>query len=67
MRRIKSNTASRLLEEYPHLKKRYWGRHFWVMGYFCVTAGQMTEEMIKNCLEHHFAPNPNDDFKTEPQ
>jgi len=26
----------------------------------------MTEEMIKNYLEHHFEPNPNDDFKTEP-
>ena len=28
--------------------------------------GQMTEEMIKNYLEHHFEANPNDDFKTEP-
>ena len=25
----------------------------------------MTEEMIKTYLEHHFEPNPNDDFKTE--
>jgi putative transposase len=25
MRRIKGNTASRLFEEFPHLKKRYWG------------------------------------------
>lgn len=28
MRRIKGNTSSRLFEEFPHLKKRYWGRHF---------------------------------------
>jgi putative transposase len=27
---------------------------------------QMTEEMIKQCLEHHFEPRPNDDFKIEP-
>jgi putative transposase len=47
MRRIKGNTASRLFEEFPHLKKRYWGRHFWAQGYFCATVGQMTEEMIK--------------------
>ena len=66
MRRIKGNTASRLFEEFPHLKKRYWGRHIWARGYFCATVGQMTEEMIKNYLEHHFEPNPNDDFKTEP-
>ena len=66
MRRIKGNTASRLFEEFPHLKKRYWGRHVWASGYFCATVGQMTEEIIKNYLEHHFEPNPNDDFKTEP-
>ena len=25
-------------------------------GYFCATVGQMTEEMIKQYLEHHFEP-----------
>jgi putative transposase len=29
MRRIKGRTSNSLLEEFPHLKKRYWGRHFW--------------------------------------
>ena len=27
-------------------------------GYFCATVGQVTEEMIKQYLEHHFEPNP---------
>ena len=45
MRRIKGRASSKLFEEYPKLKKRYWGRHFWARGYFCVTAGQVTEEM----------------------
>ena len=40
------------VEEFPHLKKKYWGRHFWARGYFCATVGQMTEEMIKQYLEH---------------
>jgi putative transposase len=48
------------------VKKRYWGRHFWAGGYFCATVGQMTEEMIQNYLEHHFEPNPDDNFKMEP-
>jgi putative transposase len=43
MRRIKGNTASRLFEEFPHLKKMYWGQHFLARGYFCATVGQMTE------------------------
>ena len=30
------------------------------------TVGQMTEDMIKQYLEHHFEPNPNDDFQMEP-
>ena len=65
-RRIKGCTSSKLSEEFPHLKKKYWGRHFWTRGYFCATVGQMTEEMIKQYLEHHFEPRPNDDFKMEP-
>jgi putative transposase len=65
MRRIKGRTSNKLFEEYSHLKKRYWGRHFWARGYFCATVGQMTEEMIKQYLEHHFEPNPNADFKVE--
>lgn len=67
MRRIKGNTASRLFEEFPHLKKRYWGQHFRAGGYCCASVGQMTDEMMKQYLEHHFEPNPGDDFKTERQ
>ena len=40
--------------------------HILVRGYFCATVGQMTEEMIQQYLEHHFEPNPNDEFKMEP-
>ena len=65
MRRIKGRTSRKLFEDFPLLKKRYWGRHFWARGYFCATVGQMTEEMIKEYLEHHFEPKPNDKFKVE--
>jgi putative transposase len=65
MRRIKGRSSSKLFEEFPLLKKRYWGRHFWARGYFCATVGQMSEEMIKEYLEHHFELNPSDNFRTE--
>ena len=65
MRRIKGRSSSKLFEEFPLLKKRYWGRHFWARGYFCATVGQMTEEMITAYLEHPFEPNPSDNFRTE--
>jgi putative transposase len=65
MRRIKGRTASKLLEEFPSIQKRYWGRHFWARGFFCATSGEVSKEMIKNYLEHHFEPNRNDNFRTE--
>jgi len=34
-------------------------------GYFCATVGEMTEEMIKEYLEHHFESNPATEFKVE--
>jgi putative transposase len=62
---MKGRTLSKLFEEFPHIKKRYWGRHFWARGYFCATVGQMTEEMIKEYLEHHFEPRQDDGFEVE--
>ena len=65
MRRIKGRTSSKLFEEFPHVKKRYWGRHFWARGYFCATSGQVTDEMIKSYLEHHFEPSPDENIRVE--
>ena len=65
MRRIKGRTSTKLFETFPELKKRYWGRHFWARGYFCVTSGEVTEEMIRHYLEHHFEPKTDDNFRTE--
>lgn len=66
MRRIKGRSSCKLFEEFPSIKKRYWGQHFWARGYFCSTVGQMTEEMVKEYLEHHFESNSNDKFKLGP-
>jgi putative transposase len=66
MKRIKGRSSSKLFSDFPHIKKRYWGRHFWARGYFCATVGQMTDEMVKEYLEHHFEPKKDDGFKIEP-
>jgi len=65
MKRIKVRSSTKLFQEYPMLKKRYWGQHFWARGYFCVTAGELTKEMIKEYLEHHFERKENDNFDVE--
>ena len=65
MRRIKGRSSSKLFAEFPHLRKRFWGRHFWACGFFCASSGNVTDEMIKIYLEQHFEPKKDDDFKTE--
>ncbi len=65
MRRIKGRVSRKIFEEFPHVKKRYWGRHFWSRGYFCVTSGELTKEMIEEYLSHHFEQDPNDKFDIE--
>jgi putative transposase len=68
MRRIKGRTSSYLFEEFPYLEEGGTGEGiFGREGIYCATVGQMTEEMIKQYLEHHFEPNPNDNFKMEPE
>jgi len=66
MRRIKGRTATKLFEEFPALKRRDWGRHVWARGYFCAPVGEMTEEMSKDYLEHHFEPDSARECKVEP-
>ena len=53
MRRIKGRTAFKLFREFPKLKKRYWGCHFWGRGYFSTTNGAITEEVVLQYLERH--------------
>ena len=61
MQYIKGKSSRRLQEEYPTLRRRYWGRHIWARGYFCATSGTVTDEMIKAYIEQHEGP-PVGDF-----
>ena len=59
---FKGRTSRKLQEEFPQLGKKYWGKHFWAIGYAAFSSGYVTDEMIKQYLEHHDKhPNHNDD------
>jgi putative transposase len=59
---FKGCSSRKLQEEFPQLGKRYWGKHFWAIGYAAFSSGYVTDEMIKQYLEHHDKhPNHNDD------
>ncbi|MCC7460738.1 MAG: IS200/IS605 family transposase [Proteobacteria bacterium] len=51
---LKGKTSRKLQMEFPELKKRYWGQHLWARGYFAVSVGNVSAEMVKAYIEHHF-------------
>ena len=53
VKRLKGNSSRKLQMEFPELKKRYWGRHFWAIGYGVWSTGNVTDEMVQEYLEHH--------------
>ena len=53
MRKMKGRSSHKVQIEFPQLKKRYWGRHFWARGYFSTTNGAITEDIVLQYLENH--------------
>ena len=51
---LKGRSSRLLQEEYEELRKRYWGQHLWARGYFCVTVGSVTKEMIQEYIANQF-------------
>ncbi len=63
---MKGKSSHRIQQEFPEIRKRYWGQHIWARGYFCATTGTMTDEIIKSYIENQGKRIPKDDgFKVE--
>jgi putative transposase len=63
--------SSRLLQdEFPQLKKRYWGQPLWAGGYFCASEGVVDEATIRGYIKNQEWEAPGENFKittpTEP-
>lgn len=46
MQYIKGRTGRKLLQEFEHLRKRYYGGHLWTRGFYSATSGNITDEQI---------------------
>jgi len=57
VKRLKGGSSRILQQEFPQLRKQYWGRHFWAIGYGAWSTGNITEEVVKKYLEHHRHPS----------
>ena len=62
---LKGKTSRKIQFEFPELRKRYWGRHIWAVGYFVRTTGNVTDEMIKQYIKHHGKDDQFRDFHVE--
>lgn len=51
MQWLKGVSSRVVLQEFPHLRKKFWGRHFWARGYLAVSLGTITDEMIKEYID----------------
>lgn len=48
---LKEISSRVLLQEFPYLRKKFWGRHLWARGYLAVSPGNLTDEMIKEYID----------------
>lgn len=63
---IKGRSSKLLQDEFPDLKKRYWGQHMWAVGYFCRTVGTVTEDIIKAYVDNQEDKTLDEIFKVQP-
>ena len=67
---LKGRSSRKLQDEFPDLRKRYWGQHLWARGYFCASVGAVDEDTIKRYIESQKWDDDDQGFKitapTEP-
>ena len=59
---MKGKSSHKLLSEFTHLRKRYWGQHLWGRGYWVATSGNVTDEVWKEYIKNQKPPEPDDSF-----
>ena len=60
---IKGRSSRMIQREFPHIRKRYWGKHLWARDYFCATVGNVTKKMVQAYIEHQEMEPPYENFK----
>ena len=60
---LKGISSRVLLQEFPHLRKQFWGKHFWARGYLAVSSGTVTDEMIQEYIEEQEGEPVHDDSR----
>ena len=63
MQAIKGKTSHRLLQDYRHLRREFWGRHLWARGHFVATSGNVTDDVVATYIEQQDVTRDDPTFK----
>ena len=53
VKRLKGRSSRLLQKEYTELERRYWGKHFWAIGYGAWSTGNITDQIVEEYLKRH--------------
>ncbi|SHK46698.1 Transposase IS200 like [Paramaledivibacter caminithermalis DSM 15212] len=62
---LKGRSSRMIQDEFPELKKKYWGQHLWARGYFCSTVGSVNEETIRKYIASQEIDDIKNNFRVE--
>ena len=66
VKNLKGRSSRLLQKDYTELKRRYWGKHLWAIGYGAWSTGNITDQMVEEYLKHHkTSSNDTNNFKLE--
>ena len=60
---LKGISSRMLLAEFTHLRRQFWGKHFWARGYLAVSSGNVTDEMIRAYIDEQEGEPMHDDSR----
>jgi putative transposase len=52
VQKLKGVTSRKMLQESGRLRKEFWGCHLWARGYFAVSTGNVTDEVIAEYIKN---------------
>ena len=59
----KGRSSRKIQQEFPEIRKKYWGCHFWGRGFFSSTSGNVTDDMINEYINHHLDAHKSDNIQ----
>jgi putative transposase len=63
MQWLKGISPRVLLQEFPHPRKKFWGRYLWARGFLAVSSGTITDEMIQEYIDEQQGEQVADDSR----